>query len=611
MSTRTKLVLSALIAAAVVIAVVVAAYVARSAGRDDAFVIDRFDRHVVVGPAGDLEVTETIDVTFTQPRRGLFRDLEADSPAGGRVHYFVEDVDQGSEDQPWRWVRQSTETAEPRIRIGDANVVLDPGPQTYRLRYRIEGLLFRPGARPDQVQVRLDVPGDRWPTEVQRTSLTVELPGEPTRVRCVVGAAGTTEPCPQASEDGSTVTQTVGALDQRETATLAIEFPAASLPDQGGSLPEVAVTELDQREPLAPLGVPLLPALLILLLLLAAPAAVLEGVRSRRVYRDVVTDPHLHHRATPTAELEAPDGLAPVEVARLAQRSVDQEALLATILDLEIRGVVATQSSSDGEEIVVGPGRTPSGARPWEAAALEALCPGGAPITFDGEYDPTATKRTTLAKDALQTHVKRVLSPDSRYVHREGGALHGGGYVLLVALVLAVGAAVGTVGGRLLGVPRPAVVAAWIGLGVAWLALAFLWRKERLPLTSEGRDVVARTEAFRTFLAEVHADRLEFAAGQQEVGTTHPAVAMLPYAMVLGLADSWLGRFEPLLEAAARDGRAGAASDPGAWYLHRASYLAATSSISSSTTAPSSSGGSGGAGGGAGSGGGGGGGGSW
>lgn len=242
---------------------------------------------------------------------------------------------------------------------------------------------------------------------------------------------------------------------------------------------------------------------------------------------------------------------------------------------------------------------------------LEALCPGGTPTTFDGEYDAATTKRSTAAKQALSQHAGQVLSRSSRYVHGRGGPLRGAGYALLVAVVLAIGAVIGVAGGLLLDVPFPAVIAAWIGLGIVWIVLAVVWRKERLPLTSEGRDVVARTGAFHRFLEEVHADRLEFAAGQETVGTTHPAVAMLPYAMVLGLAASWLERFEPLLVEAARSGQAGAASDPGAWYLHRTSLLAATAAHGSTTTAPTSSGGGSFGGGGAGSGGGGGGGGSW
>jgi hypothetical protein len=607
-STRSKLILSLVTVAALVAAVLAAAVLARSTARDDGFVIDRFDRAVVVEEDGSLAVTELIEVTFLQPRRGIFRDLEAQGPAGGVV-YDLEAVDQGDEGAPWNYAIERTDDGEPRVRIGDADVVLDPGPQTYRLRYRVAGLLFRPEARPDQVQLRLDVPGDGWPTDVVRTQLTVTLPATPSDVRCVAGTAGTVGGCGERSVDGTTVRQQVGELAPRETATVAIELPAAALGAASDRLPVVQIPELEHREKLASLGVPLVPATLLLLLLLAAPAAVLEAVRAGKVYRDVVTDAQLHDRVTPTAEFEPPDGLAPAELAAVCQRSIGGEELLATLIDLEVRGVVATEASQGATRITVGPGRDPAGARPWEAEALEALCPGGRPTTFGDSYDPATATRSSAATRAVAAHARGLLDHGSAYVHEAGGVLRStGGYALLVVVVLAVGGVVGLVGAPLLDVPFPALVTAWIGLAVAWALLALVWRKERLPLTSEGRDVIARAGTFRTFLQEVHADRLTFAASRQEVGTTHPAVAMLPYAMALGLADSWLERFEPLLVEAARSGRAGSTSSPDAWYLHRSTFVAATAAHSTTITDPSSSSSGGG---GAGSGGGGGGGGSW
>ncbi len=612
MSTTAKLVTSVVITLVVVAMVVGAALVGAGLGGDDGFVIDRFERDVAVQPDGSLEVVETIAVTFTEPRRGIFRDLEGAGPAGSPVRYTIDGVDAGDEAAPWTYREERTDAGDPRVRIGDASVELDPGPQTYRLRYRIDRLLFRPEARPDQVQVRLDIPGDQWPTEVGATVLRVSLPGSPTSVACVAGAAGTTGACGESLTEGSTVTQPIGELARFETATVAVEFPAEALGAAADQLPVEDVTELDQRAPFASLGVPLVPATLIMLVLLIAPAALLEFVRARRVYRDEVTDPHLHDRVAPTAELAPPDGRAPVELAAPVLRPVGSDALLATLIDLEIRGVVATTTSEDGERITVGPGSAPETARPWEARALEALCPGGRPITFDGEYDETTSDRSDAALQVLSQHSRGTFHDDERFLHTGGGILRGGGYVLFVLLVLAVGVAVGLASLAVLDVPLLAVVVAWVGLAVTWLTLALMWGRERLPLTSEGRDLMARSGAFKHFLEEVHADRLEFAAGQEGIGTAHPAVALLPYAMVFGLADSWLERFEPLMVEATQRGQAGGVG-PDPWFAHPATLAAVTASHSASTTAPSDSSGGGGSfgGGGAGSGGGGGGGGSW
>lgn len=610
MSQGAKRLASVAIVGTVLAAVLVAAAVAPNIGRDRGFTIDRFTRTVALEPGGQLVVTERIDVTFEQPRRGIFRDLELDGPAGP-VTYHLEGVDRGDPSAPWTHVMERTDTGEPRVRIGDAAITLAPGPQTYRLRYRIDGLAFRPEARPEQVQLRLDVPGDAWPTDVAATELIVELPAAPTSVGCVVGGRGATGACPEPVISGATVTQRLDPLSPRTTGTVAVEVPVAAVGGAAG-LPVRPVRDLDRRELLAPLDVPALPAALLLVGLMALPAALLETVRSRRVYRDEVTDEALHGRLAPTAELEPPDGLAPVELAALLRRTTDNTQLLATLIDLEIRGVVTTTSGEGGKPLVVGPGPRSRDARPWEAAAMEALCPGGASLTYDGEYDAETSKRSTAATSALRRHARGILGFRSRYTHERGGALRGAGYPLAILLVAVVAGLGGALTARLLGLGPAVVTVAGVALALAWIALALVWRHERLPLTSEGRDAIARARAFRTFLAEVHADRLEFAAGRSDVGTTHPAVALLPYAVSLGLADSWHERFEPLMTEAARSGRAGGTGSADTWYLHQGAYVGALAAHQSSITAPSSSssGGSFG-GGGAGSGGGGGGGGSW
>ncbi len=612
MSRGVKLALSALVALIVIAVPLAVGLVSTSPTRDDAFRIDTFDREVTLRADGRLEVVETIAVTFTQPRRGIFRDLETEGPAGP-VTYRIASVDGGDAAMPWRWVQESTPAGEPRIRIGDAAVTLEPGPQTYRLMYEVDGLVFRPADRPDQAQLRIDVPGDAWPVDVASTTMTVRLPAPSTSVACVVGTAGDDAPCPVATTSERVVFQTLPPLGPAETGTVAIELPAASLP---AALPEVDVAEVTTRGAgRAPFEVPTVPGILATVLLLALPALLLEAVRARRVYRDVVTDPAVHDRVAPTAELEPPDGLAPAELAAVDRAggflTGGQQVLLATLVDLQIRGVVTSTGGQDGgAPLTFGPGPNAPDVHEWERVALDQLMPGGSPIVFDGEYDAATSRRSSSATSSLTAHANAVFQPGSRYVHGEGGALRGGGYVLGIVATLVVGGLVGLAAMLLFGVPTAAVAAAWIALPVAWVLLALVWRLERRPLTSEGRDVIARTRAFEHFLTEVHADRLDFAGSRADIGVTHPAVALLPYAVVLGLGASWLERFEPVLTEAAARGQAGGVSGTDTWFLHPTSFAAASTLHSASITNPASSSGGGG-GGGAGSGGGGGGGGSW
>lgn len=582
---------------------------------DDAFVIDTFNQDVTVAADGRLEVVESIDVTFREQRRGIFRDLDS----SGGVTYEVLAVDRGTPDEPWDHVVEDN-GARQRVRIGNQDVFLDPGPQHYRIAYVMDGLPFRTAARPDMVQLRIDVPGAEWQTTVAETRFQVDLPAEPTRVQCVMGSSGETTPCPDATVDGTSVRQSIPALEPWTTATVLVEVPADAFTT---SFDVADVQELDTlgeaAQPEDPPPLPEIPAALLLLLLVAAPALLLELLRARLVYRDRVTDPALHDRVAPTAELEPPDNARPFETAALLQRSRGDEAMLATLLDLELRGVVQTTSSETAEgtpRIVVTPapadalrGEPP---RPWEASFVQLLLGTSGRIEFDGTYDADTTQRASAAGAALGTHGSWLLSKDSPLTHTGAGWLRGGAYAAWIVLCLLLGLVIGGAGTMLLQLSLAVPVTIWICLGVSWLLLSFVWRPQRLPLTSLGRDVIARTRAFREFLEQVHADRLEFAAGRDVYDQHHPALSLLPYAMALGLADSWYLRFEPVLTELAQQG---AVPTSGAypWWAYGAGFSAVRTSYSSSTTSPSSSGGSGGSfgGGGAGSGGGGGGGGSW
>jgi hypothetical protein len=292
-------------AVAVAVGVVVgASLLADRVARDGGFVVDRFDRDVAVAPDGSMTVVETIDVTFLEPRRGIIRDLEGAGPVPGRrVDYTVHTVDRGQDAAPWPWSELRGDDGDPRIRVGDPAEFLSPGVQRYRLTYTIEGLAFVHADRTDTVQVRLDVPGDRWATDVVETMLTVHLPTAATTVDCVLGRAGATRSCPAATVTGTRVTQALPPLAPGRTGTVAIDLPSgafdAGLPVATGAPLEAG--PLLPRPDLDPSG-----AAGLLLAALALPALALEGLRAAVVYRDRRTDTVLHDRAVPTAPVEAP-----------------------------------------------------------------------------------------------------------------------------------------------------------------------------------------------------------------------------------------------------------------------------------------------------------------
>jgi hypothetical protein len=582
-------------------------------GRDRAFTITAFDRDVEVGTDGALAVTETIAVTFHEQRRGIFRDLPRNGPRGvGTVGYRDVQVDQGSDAARWNFAVETAENGDTRIRIGDAAVWLSPGEYVYRLRYDIDGLTFRSARDPERVQVRIDVPGYEWPTDVEQTRLTVVSPTEVAEVACVAGPRRTIRACdPAPSVDGDVVTASFDTFGPGQAATVAIDLDASAF---AADLPTFQERPLDRRPGILPV-VSLPPALagLIAALVLAVPFLVLEGVQSVLVYRDEVTDPHLHDREQPTAIFGPPRDLRPVEVAGLLLRRQGESLLLGTLVDLDQRGTVTTRSTGEGKKTVLTVEAGPVGVEsaPGDAVFLRTLLPGRAPVRFDGKYDRDTSTRTQSATNELIRQADQVFA-DNGLEHDRApllrslwfkGLLALGMLLLTVLLALALA--------RVLVLPV-GVVAAIAALVVGGAALSrVIWRHERLPLNSEGRDTVGQAEAFREFLRTVESEQLEWAADQPMISHHHPAVSLLPYAIVLGLADSWYRRFGPMIRELAVAGAAGGATAGAVWWASRSSFDGVAASRSGTMTDPSSSSGGSFGGGGGGSGGGGGGGGSW
>lgn len=97
--------------------------------------IDRFDVRIDVQTDGDILVTEQIAVTAEgrEIRRGIFRDLPRYfERRGARIayRYDVLGVTRNGRAEPYA---SETDGGAFRIRIGDADVFLQPGANTYEI----------------------------------------------------------------------------------------------------------------------------------------------------------------------------------------------------------------------------------------------------------------------------------------------------------------------------------------------------------------------------------------------------------------------------------------------------------------------------------------------
>ncbi len=605
MRTGWRIGVSLLVVGIVVAGAAAIGWIGDQAGRDDAFSIDVFDRIVLVEPDGATFVQETIDVTFHESRRGIFRDLP-DEHRFDAGDYQILAVDHGSSDQPWNFVVEQGPDG-PRVRIGDASVWLDPGAYRYRLRYGAPTWSHVLADDRDIVETRIDVPGFDWPTDVDQVRLVVLAPGEILDVTCVEGPRGSTRPCAAEPRigDGEVVIQ-LGPYGDHEAATVAVHTPADAFT---ANLPVVDVTPLGTRGLLEPVDLTGPHAALLLALLLALPLLVLDAVYARAVYRDRVTDPHLHDRQHPTAIPAPPRGMRPPEIAGLLLRRNSEPLFLSTLVDLDQRGLVRTSAverGGDKIDLTVARADADTPPPPGDQRFLDDLLGSGS-VTFADKYDQTVARKVRNASQHLVKRARHVFR-DHGLEHDSGKLLRSTGFKVLAVLamifwIIVLAAVIGSIttlpGGAFFGVTALVIV----GWGLAHLP----WAHHRVPLNSAGRDLTAQARSFDEFVRTVESEQLEWAAGQPGIDHLHPAVSLLPYAIVLGHADSWFNRFGSVMAQVAGAAAAGTAAGGTAWWASQRSFSGVRSSQSATSTAPSSSSG----GGGGGSGGGGGGGGSW
>jgi hypothetical protein len=231
------------------------------------------------------------------------------------------------------------------------------------------------------------------------------------------------------------------------------------------------------------------------------------------------------------AHHELPKHLGPAEVAAVLSARVDAMAFLATVVDLarrahlsirrvrSQRGVFAL--TSDDWELTHAPHG--DALRDYEVVVLTALLGGeGQGLLSDS--------RKSIAPHFLEFryHVYRTLHGHGRTFHTDPEKLN-----QRLRRVVAGSALIGG-GGLLFGLTS---------FGFAWLSTALLVRfaSRLIPLRTErGLKIQAEVAAFRIFATSAtKADLIEHGAWN-----VRAFESLLPYAIAIGEADAWLGRYD-------------------------------------------------------------------
>lgn len=145
----------------------------------EAFVINQYDVKIYLNANGSFNVTETIDLRFTEARRGIIRDIpvrfredsggpgeRAIRPMGQETYEIIIDKIQ-VKGHPYQHYREGDFL---RIRIGDPDKRLR-GNQQYVISYTVWGAL---NEFTDHVEFSWNIIGHQWDTRIEKVSFSIQ-----------------------------------------------------------------------------------------------------------------------------------------------------------------------------------------------------------------------------------------------------------------------------------------------------------------------------------------------------------------------------------------------------------------------------------------------------
>jgi uncharacterized membrane protein YgcG len=616
--------------------------------------ITDFSSDVRVAQTGALTVTETISVKSEGDsiRHGIFRDFPTTYSKNGRrirVGFDVLSASLDGHDEPYSVA--AIEDGE-RVKIGDPNTLIAPGPHRFTLTYATDRQI---GFFDGYDELYWNVTGNFWKFPIDRAEVRITLPAGAhiMQTAAYTGPAGSTNSNAKVEKLSESVISfsTTGPLGAEEGLTVAVGF------SKGAVLPP---SPLDLRRAFIRDN--------------AAAVAAAAGVLLMLVYFVIVWIEHGSRspRSTVIPLFAPPKDFSPAAARFIYRMAYDRKGYAASLVDMAVKGYLKI-AETDDVYTLTRTGRT-EGATALahgEAAIAGRLFSDANKIELKQTNHAVVAASISALKTSLTNEYERVYFVTNSH-------WFAGGLAMLVATAIATGIlcdnaataifilvwlsgwsigtavlihrawsswtdvfsgpgsrALNTLGalfatafaapfaaGWLLGffvlakaIPAPAAITLSIG-GAAVYAFYHLLKHPTLL----GAKTLAEIEGFKLFLDTAEKERLEVLNPPNV--TPEVFEKFLPYAIALDCENQWSKKFEAQAAAAgiAPDTR-GNYYTPG-WYsgsslgrLGSAGFADALGSsmaaaAASAATAPGSSSGSGG-GGSSGGGGGGGGGGGW
>jgi uncharacterized membrane protein YgcG len=564
--------------------------------QDTGWEITTFDATYRVNAAGTIDVVERIAVNFNAlERRGIFREIpiryrRADGRGTETVDISLRGV---SNDRGETLETQVTRGDNARIRIGSPDAIVT-GQQVYIISYTIARGV---GFFETHDELYWQVTGTQWPVPILKATARVTIPagGDPSDTAwtawCYAGTASSNanDRCTAEVVPASEWRFSAGRLEPGEGLTLVAGFPKGIIP------PPTAMDEAKRTTRIWwPVAMPFLAFL--------------------AMYRTWRTRGREPHSGSIVPRWRIPEGMRPGIGGTVLDQSADLDDVIATLLDLAVRGYVQiVEVKPDNPFEGIGGG--------FLGKALRAL----------GDRKPGwAIERTTKPTTDLVHSEREVLDAIlAGGTRREMSELRNKFHAKLPGLYRAFYQETVTEG---LFVKSPEKVRTrWMLVGVALIIVGILasvilvnvilaiaaglsgivviaFARAMPQMTPRGARMYGELRGLEEYIRR--AEKLELEMHQGPKRTTELFSTLLPYAIALDASDVWVDQFADALT-----------SQPPTWYVgstphfsantFRSSFKSFTSSVATTMASSPGSSSGGGGGGSVGGGGGGGGGGSW
>jgi hypothetical protein len=487
--------------------------------------IDRFDTQLQVEDNADLLVEERIEVLFSEPRHGIYRDIPVRYTDPRGFAYAIDLRLLGVEDEAGRSLGSKVDSQGQyvHIRIGDPDRLVD-GRQVYVVRYRVRGAVTRMS---DHDELYWNAVGDEWQTDIRSATVNLRLPGGIAADEITTGAW--TGHFGSQDEDVS--------IDAASPEAIGFETSRVLGPAEGLTI-RVAW----------PKGYVSFPSALELWIrrffdnwILLTPLLALAWLTRR--YRRDGRDPL--GPAAITVQYAPPEGVGPGEIGTLIDEKVDLPDITATLVDLAVRGFL--KIGVETQKKLLWSQETTVFERRAEADASNLLA--HEQRVLDGIFEEGGRVTSEDLRERFYKHIPEIQS--DLYQHlTDAGYFSANPHTVRLKFGLG-------------GIPLGGLI---FGLGLAWA----LWRGILMPYamvapavaglltagsfalfagtmpsrTEKGVAMRAWALGFQDFVDRVESDRLERAEARNAFES------LLPYAMALGVAATWAKKFEGIYEEA-------------------------------------------------------------